>query len=168
MSKARDLCRFEWLPDAYPNYLAVAVVTVGGIFFLLAVPSFGACASVLSVWLILTFPLKPLGLAIVLLLYAWSEGNRKIEEDTNGNKAKASRKKLKELLGLILLILVVSSSPVTAMWLAKQLGQTPANPTYGFTDFIPSTSGLSQTTRVIENAFPALYNPFGFCNAKNY
>lgn len=61
------------------------------------------------VWTILSIPLKPLGLAILLLLSALREGTRKVL----GNQVLAA-----------LLVLLLSSLPIVAYWLTGQAEQS--------------------------------------------
>ncbi len=148
----------------YGTYLGIALFATIVVFFLLRLPQYAGCTLMVSIWTILTFPLQPLGLSLVLLLLGLLEASRKIEDDPQGKKAQESRRKLKNRLSTALLILLLASMPASAEWLGKQTGQT-ANVAgrQGIADYVPSSRGLSATTRVFEETLPLLYHPLTIC-----
>ncbi|HIK29470.1 MAG: hypothetical protein N3E45_11325 [Oscillatoriaceae bacterium SKW80] len=83
---------------------------------------------------------------------------KKQEED------KKARQKMTERLMAILVILVLSSTPIAARWLAGITGQDiRISTSSGFANYIPSIQGLSATTRVLEGLLYPVYYPFNFC-----
>jgi uncharacterized SAM-binding protein YcdF (DUF218 family) len=91
----------RFIPRTYLTWLGGLIVFV---FVVLAFFEPGSRV-VSSVWSILSFPLKPLGLAIFLLLNSLKEGTKKVA----GNQVVAA-----------LIILFLSSMPIVAYWLAGQ------------------------------------------------
>jgi len=89
----------RFIPRAYLTWLGGLIVFT---FVLLAFIS-PTSGTVASVWSIISLPLKPLGLAIFLLLTSIREGTKKIA----ANQVVAA-----------LLILFLSSMPIVAYWLA--------------------------------------------------
>lgn len=149
----------------YASYLRVAIGLLIGIFFVLRLPDYSNC-TITFIWFILTLPLKPLGLVLVILLQAWMEGMRKLEDDKDGKKAQESRKKLTERVTVALVFLLLSSTPVSASWLAGRLDQdAPIRTGQGFVDWVPSIEGLTATNSVLNKALPALY-PANTCPAQ--
>ncbi len=149
----------------YGSYLGTAIALLIVVFFVLRLPSYGNCTIITTLWVILTFPLKPLGLVLVILLQALKEGMRKLEDDKDGKKAQESRKKLTERVMVALVFLLLSSAPVSADWLADRLGQdAPIRTGQGFVDWVPSIEGLTATNSVLNKALPALY-PVNTCPA---
>lgn len=145
----------------YGTYLGAVFVLTVLLFFFLNLPRYANCGLALSVWLVLTFPLRPLGLCLVLILITWLEGMRKIEDD---KKARESRKKMTDRLMAVLVILVVASTPAAARWLAERTGQDiRISTSSAFASYVPSVQGLSATTRILEGLLYPLYNPFKFC-----
>lgn len=152
--------------EDYKSYLMVAIGLLLGVFFLLRLPTYSSCTIITTLWVILTFPLKPLGLVLVILLQAWMEGMKKLEDDKEGKKAQHSRKKLTERVMVALVFLLLSSAPVSANWLAGRLGQdAPIRTGQGFVDWVPSIEGLTATNSVLNKALPALY-PVNTCLAQ--
>ncbi|MBW4497254.1 MAG: hypothetical protein KME26_30190 [Oscillatoria princeps RMCB-10] len=150
----------------YGTYLGAAIALLIVVFFLLRLPSYSSCTIITTLWVILTFPLRPLGLALVILLQAGLEGTKKLEDDKEGKKAQASRKSVADRVMVALVFLLLSSAPVSADWLAGRLGQdSPIRTGQGFVDYVPSIEGLTATTRVLKTALPALYNPINVCPA---
>ncbi|WP_017720097.1 hypothetical protein [Kamptonema formosum] len=148
----------------YGSYLGAAIALLIVVFFVLRLPSYSTCTILTTLWVILTFPLRPLGLVLVILLQALKEGMRKLEDDKEGKKAQDSRKKLTERVMVALVFLLLSSVPVSADWLADRLGQeSPIRTGLGFVDYLPRIEGLSATTSVLEKALPVLYNPINVC-----
>lgn len=154
----------ELFSKDYGTYLIVAFLITVLVFFLIRLPQYTGCIIIVSIWNVLTFPLQPLGLCLVILLIVFLEANRKIEDDPQGKKAQESRKKIKKNLSTALLILLLSSMPVSAEWLGGKIGQT-VNVTgrQGILDYVPSSRGLYATTRVLERSLPLLYYPFTIC-----
>lgn len=91
----------RFIPRTYLTWLGGLIVFA---FVILAFFEPGSRV-VSSVWSILSFPLKPLGLAIFLLLSALREGTKKVA----ANQVVAA-----------LIILFLSSMPIVAYWLAGQ------------------------------------------------
>lgn len=151
----------------YSFYLGIAFAVVIFIFFLVRLPDSNPCVLVNSVWTILTFPLRPLGLILVLLLIAWDEAYKKLGDDREGAKARESRKKVARMVIMAILILSIVSAPISSAWLARQFRQNDQILGSNFIDYVPSATGLLATTRIIERALPTLYNPFTFCPARN-
>lgn len=142
----------------YIDYIRAALILTILVFFLINLPRYINCSLIVSIWLVLTFPLRPLGLCIVLILLTWLLGMKKQEED------KKARQKMTERLMAILVILVLSSTPIAARWFAGITGQDIRIPTFsGFANYVPSIQGLSATTRVLENLLYPFYYPFDFC-----
>jgi hypothetical protein len=149
----------------YGSYLGTAIALLIVIFFALRLPSYSNC-TVTFIWFLFTFPLKPLGLVLVILLQAWMEGMRKLEDDKEGKKAQASRKSVTERVMVALVFLLLSSTPVSAVWLADRLSQdAPIRTGQGFVDWVPSIEGLTATNSVLNKALPALY-PVNTCPAQ--
>lgn len=147
----------------YSFYLQIAIAVAILIFFLVRFPYTNPCLLITSIWTILVFPLRPFGLIAVVLLLVWSEAFKELCDDRDGAKAKGSRKKIKQMLGMLLVILFIISMPLSSTWLARQLNQTDQIIGENFIDYVPSATGLLATTRVIETALPTLFNPFPFC-----
>jgi len=91
----------RFIPRTYLTWLGGLIVFA---FVILAFFDPGG-GVVSSVWSILSFPLKPLGLAIFLLLTSLREGTKKVA----ANQVVAA-----------LIILFLSSMPIVAFWLAGQ------------------------------------------------
>ncbi|HIK29469.1 MAG: hypothetical protein N3E45_11330 [Oscillatoriaceae bacterium SKW80] len=154
----------EFFEKNYGTYLIIAFLATVVVFFLVRLPEYTGCIIIVSIWNVLTFPLQPLGLCLVILLVGFLEANRKIEDDPQGKKAQESRKKIKKNLITALLILLISSMPASAEWLGGKIGQT-VNVTgrQGIVDYVPSSRGLYATSRVLEKSLPLLYYPFTIC-----
>lgn len=152
------IIREIFLTKNYIDYIRAALILTILVFFLINLPRYINCSLIVSIWLVLTFPLRPLGLCIVLILLTWLLGMKKQEED------KKARQKMTERLMAILVILVLSSTPIAARWFAGITGQDIRIPTIsGFANYVPSIQGLSATTRVLENLLYPVYYPFDFC-----
>lgn len=151
----------------YSFYLQIAIAIVFLVFFLVQAPQNNPCLIINSIWTILTFPLRPFGLIFVVILLIWREAEKDLCDDKDGGKAKGSRKKIKQMLGMLLVILFIISMPLSSTWLARQLKQSDQVIGQNFIDYVPSATGLLATTRVIETALPTLYNPFPFCPARH-
>lgn len=152
------IIRELFLTKNYIDYIRAALILTILVFFLINLPRYINCSLIVSIWLVLTFPLRPLGLCIVLILLTWLLGMKKQEED------KKARQKMTERLMAILVILVLSSTPIAARWFAGITGQDIRIPTIsGFANYVPSIQGLSATTRVLENLLYPVYYPFDFC-----
>jgi hypothetical protein len=146
----------DFLPKAYPTFLRVAAIVIIFGFFLLSLPGYSGCTLASAFWLILLFPFTPLGLTIVLLVGATWDGRQ-------GGDAK---KILNNQVLAALIILVLSSTPVVANWLALQTRQGAAvGLGRGIIDYIPSLQGLSASTSVFNSVFQPLYNPINDCLA---
>ncbi len=96
-------------------------------------------STVSSVWGLLSLPLKPLGLAIFLLLIALKDGTKKVA----GNQVLAA-----------LLVLLFSSTPIVADWLTSQAIRTTMSAIPAQQTLAPS----AQTTRAIVVLDPQLLN----------
>lgn len=98
----------RFIPRSYLAWLGGLIIFV---FIVLAFLEPGSRV-VSSVWSILSFPLKPLGLAIFLLLTSLREGTKKIA----ANQVVAA-----------VIILFLSSMPIVAFWLAGQAEASVVN-----------------------------------------
>lgn len=116
----------QFIPRAYLTWLGGIIVFV---FVILAFldPS---NSTVGSVWGLLSLPLKPLGLAIFLLLISLKDGSKKVA----GNQVMAA-----------LLVLLFSSTPIVAYWLTSQAERTGMNALSVQQTVAPN----AQTTRAI-------------------
>ncbi len=142
----------------YGTYLGAVFVLTVLLFFFLNLPRYVNCGLAVSIWLVLTFPLRPLGLCLVLILVTWLEGMKKLEDD------KKTRKKMTDRLMAILVILALSSTPAAARWFAEKTGQEIYLVTSStFANYVPSVQGLAATTRVLEGLLYPVYYPFRFC-----
>ncbi len=115
----------RFIPRAYLTWLGGIIVFI---FVILAFldPS---NRTVGSVWGLLSLPLKPLGLAIFLLLSALKDGTNKVV----GNQVLAA-----------LLVLLFSSTPIVANWLTSQAERTGMNSVA-----LQAVDPNAQTTRAI-------------------
>jgi len=125
----------QFIPRNYLTWLG------GILIFIFVILAFldPANSTVSSVWGLLSLPLKPLGLAIFLLLIALKDGTKKAA----GNQVLAA-----------LLVLLFSSTPIVADWLTSQAIRTTMSAIPDQQTLAPS----AQTTRAIVVLAPQLPN----------
>ncbi len=125
----------QFIPRNYLTWLG------GILIFIFVILAFldPSNSTVSSVWGLLSLPLKPLGLAIFLLLIALKDGTKKVA----GNQVLAA-----------LLVLLFSSTPIVADWLTSQAIRTTMSAIPAQQTLAPS----AQTTRAIVVLDPQLLN----------
>lgn len=125
----------QFIPRNYLTWLG------GILIFIFVILAFldPSNSTVSSVWGLLSLPLKPLGLAIFLLLIALKDGTKKVA----GNQVLAA-----------LLVLLFSSTPIVADWLTSQAIRTTMSAIPDQQTLAPS----AQTTRAIVVLAPQLPN----------
>jgi phosphoglycerol transferase MdoB-like AlkP superfamily enzyme len=100
--------------------------------------------AVASLWRVVSFPLKPLGASILLMIFAAQRIGGKGVVDAPGGY----------LLGWALTILLLASTPAFAYFLARSpLAETPltTGQGLGLEAFVPNAETLALTTRVWES-----------------
>ncbi len=125
----------QFIPRNYLTWLG------GILIFIFVILAFldPANGTVSSVWGLLSLPLKPLGLAIFLLLISLKDGTKKVA----GNQVLAA-----------LLVLLFSSTPIVADWMTSQAIRTTMSAIPVQQTLAPS----AQTTRAIVVLDPQLLN----------
>ncbi len=108
----------QWIPKDYFAFLGSALLFILIVLaFFIPNDPFAA-----SAWSILSLPIKPFGLVLVLLIMAFSNAIQKISasEDKEYKKREASRRTVKNLSFTALLILWLCSTPFLVDKLAEQ------------------------------------------------